>query len=172
MESDPFGQVPSPSVRGSDNNRKRSKCIVVVQLLSPVWPFVTPWTAASPSFPVLHYLPEFPQSHVHWVSDAIQPSHSLSFPFSSCLQSFPGSGFFSNESALHIRWSKYLSFIISPSNEYSGLISFRIDWFDLLPVSRAISRTSLKALILWCSAFFIVQLSHLYMSKFAKISLK
>ena len=133
--------------------------------------FATPWTAALQASLSL----TISQSLLKVMSiESVMPSNHLilSFPFSSCLQSFPGSGFFSNESALHIRWSKYLSFSISPSNEYSGLISFRIDWFDLLPVSRAISRTSLKALILWCSAFFIVQLSHLYMSKFAKISLK
>ena len=85
---------------------------------------------STPSFLVLHYLPEFAQAHVHWVGDAIQPSHSV-IPFSSCS---PSIRVFSNESTLHIRWPKYwnFSFIISPSNEYSGLISFRIDWFDLV----------------------------------------
>ena len=83
-------------------------------------------------------------------------------PFSSCLQSFPASG---NESALHIRWPKYwsFSFSISPSNEYSGLISFRIDWFDLPVVQgtfRSLQYYNSKALILLCSAFFMVQLSH------------
>ena len=79
-------------------------------------------------FPVLHHLPQFAQTHVHWVSDAIQPSHPLSsllFPSSI----FPSIRVFANESALCIRWPKYqsISFSISPSNEYSGLISFRID---------------------------------------------
>ena len=83
---------------------------------------------------------------------------------------FPSIRVFSNESVLHIRWSKYwsFSFSISPSNEYSGLISFRIDWFDLLAVQETLKnllqRHSLKASILWCSAFFIIQLSHLYVT--------
>ena len=89
----------------------------------------------SPCFPVLHYLPEFAQTHVHRVSDAIQPSHPLS-SFLLLSSIFPSMRVFSNELALHIRWPKYwsFSFSISPSNEYSGLISFRIDWFDLLVV--------------------------------------
>ena len=88
-------------------------------------------------------------------------------PFSSCLQSFPAS-FFSNESALCIRWPKYWSFSISPSNEYSGLISFTIDLFDLLAVHGTIKSLlqhhSSKASILQHSAFFTVQLSHPYMT--------
>ena len=75
---------------------------------------------------------------------------------------------FSNESVLHIRWPKYWSFIISPSNEYSGLISSRIDWFDLLAIQGTLKSLlqhhSSKASILWCSAFFIFQLSHPYMT--------
>ena len=81
---------------------------------------------------VHHQLPEFTQIHVHWVSDAIQPSHPLSCPSP---PAFHLSQLFSNKSVLHIRWwSKYwnFSFSISPSNEYSGLISFRIHWLDLL----------------------------------------
>ena len=92
-------------------------------------------------------------------------------PFSSCLQSFPGSGFFfPNESALCISWPKYwsFSFSISPSNEYLGLISFRIDWFDFLAVQGTLKsflqHHNLKGSILRCSAFFVVQLSHLYMT--------
>ena len=89
-----------------------------------------------PGFPVL-YLPEFAQTHVHRVSDTIQPSHSLSppSPTSFSLSQHQGQ-VFSNESALGIRWPKYwiFSFSIIPSNVYSGLISFRIDWFDLLAV--------------------------------------
>ena len=81
---------------------------------------------------------------------------------------FPKIRIFSNESALHIRWPKYWSFCISPSNEYSGLISFRIDWLDLLAaqgtLESLLQHHSLKASVLWCSAFFIVQLSHLYMT--------
>ena len=87
-----------------------------------------------PGFPVFHQLLEFAQTHVHWVDDAIQPSHSLS---SLLLPSvFPSIRVFSKELALHIRWPKYwnFSFSISPFNEYSGLISFRTDWFDFLAV--------------------------------------
>ena len=87
-----------------------------------------------PGFPALHYLLEFAQTRVQWVSDAVQPCHPLS-PFSSCPQSFPASGsFLPNESALLIRLPKHRSFSISPSSEYSVLISLRIDWFDLLAV--------------------------------------
>ena len=79
---------------------------------------------------------------------------------------FPTIRVFSNESVLHIRWPKYWSFSISPSNVYSGLSSFRIDWFDRLALqgtlSRVFSNTTVQASILQCSAFFIVQLSHLY----------
>ena len=86
------------------------------------------------------------------------------------LSIFPNIRVFTNESVLHIRWSKYwsFSFSISPSNEYSGLISFRMDWFELLAVQRTLKSLlqhySSKASILWCSAFFIVQLSHPYMT--------
>ena len=88
-----------------------------------------PMDYSTPGFPFHHQLPELAQTHVHQVSDAIQPSHPLSSPFSSCLQSFSASGFFSNESVLCIKWPKYwnFSFSISPSNEYSGLISFRME---------------------------------------------
>ena len=83
--------------------------------------------------PVYHQLLEFTQTHVHRVNDPIQPSHSV-IPFSSCPQSFIVSGSFSNESALCTRWPKHwsFSFSISPSSEYSGLISFRMDWLDPL----------------------------------------
>ena len=79
---------------------------------------------------------------------------------------FPSIRVFSNESVLHIKWSKYwsFSFTISPSNEHSGLISFRIDWFDLLVLKSLLQHHNLKASILWCSAFFTVQLSHPYMT--------
>ena len=130
-----------------------------------------PMDYSTVGFHVLHYLPKFAQTHVHWVGNAIQPSHPLSPP-SPDLQSFPASGsfpmswVFSNELALHIRWPEYwrFSFSISPSNGYSGLISFRMDWLDLLAVQgtlRVFSSSS-KASILWRSAFFIVQLSHPY----------
>ena len=88
-----------------------------------------------PGLPVHHQLPEFTQTHSHWVGDAIQPSHSLlSFLLPPSI--FPSIRVFSNESVLCIRWPKYwsFSFSISSSNEYSGLISFRMDWLDLLAV--------------------------------------
>ena len=98
-------------------------------------------------------------------------------PFSSCLQSFPSSGFFSNESVLHIRWPKYwsFSFSISPSHEYSGLISFQIDWVDLLAVQGTLKSLlhhhSLKVSVLQCSAFFMVQLSLPHMTPGKTIAL-
>ena len=90
-----------------------------------------PMDYSTPGFPVHHQLPKLAQTHVHRVGDAIQPSHPLS---SSLLlpSIFPSIRVFSNGSTLHIRWPKYWRF--SPSNEYSGLISFRLDWFDLLAV--------------------------------------
>ena len=116
---------------------RRSWCqrFVVVQLLSGVWLFATPWTAAHQAPLVLHHLLEFAQTHVHRVGDAIQPSHPLLLLL--LLPSiFPSIRVFSTESALCIMWPKYwsFSFSISPSSGYSGLISFRIFWFDLLAV--------------------------------------
>ena len=94
-----------------------------------------PMDSSMPTCPVLHHPLEFVQTHAHWVSSAIQPSHPLPSP-SPFSPMFPSITVFSNKSALHIRSSKYwdFSFSISPSNEYSGLISFKIDWFDLLAV--------------------------------------
>ena len=122
-----------------------------------------------PGFPVHHQLPEPAQTHVHWVDDAIQPSHPLLSP---CPPPsiFPRIRVFSNESVLCIRWPKYwsFSFSISPSNEHLGLIFFRMDWLDLLAVQGTLKSLlqhhSSKASMLWCSAFFIVQLSHPYMT--------
>ena len=125
-------------------------------------------------FPVHHQLLELIQTHVHGVSDAIQPSH----PLSSLLllpSIFPSIRVFSSESVLHIMWPNYWSFSISPSNEYSGLISFRIDWFDFPAVQETLKSLlqhhSSKASILWCSAFIIVQLSYLYMTTGKTIAL-
>ena len=118
--------------------------------------------------PVHHKLLEFTQTHVHRVGETIQPSHALSsllLPPSI----FPSIRVFSDESVLCIRWPKYwsFSFSISPSNEYSGLISFRMDWFDHIAVQGTLKsllqhHTS-KASILQHSAFFTVQFSHPYM---------
>ena len=125
-----------------------------------------PMECSTPGFPVLHHLPEFAQTHVHWVSDAIQPSHPLSSPSPPAFNLSQHQGF-SSESVLLIRWPKYwsFSFSISPSNEYSGLISFRIDWFDLLAVQGTIKNLlqhhSSKASVLQCSAFFTLTSIHL-----------
>ena len=127
------------------------------------------------SYPVHHQLPQLAQIHVHWVGDAIQPSHPLSSPF--LLPSiFPSIRVFSNESVLCIRWPKDWSFIfnISPSNEHPGLISFRMDWLDLLAVQgtlKSLQNHSSKASILRCSAFFTVQLSHPYITTGKTIAL-
>ena len=88
---------------------------------------------STPGFPVLHYLPEFAQTHIHWVSDAIQPSHPLTPSSPTCPQSFPASGSFPT-SQLCTSGPKCWSFSISSSSEYSELILFRIDWFDLFAV--------------------------------------
>ena len=110
--------------------------------------------------PCHHQLLEFTQTHVHRVSDAIQPSHPLLSPSPPSIRVFP------NESTLRMKWPKYQSFSISisPSNEHPGLIFFRMDWLDLLAVQRTLKgllhHHSSKASILWRSAFFTVQLSH------------
>ena len=121
------------------------------------------------SLPVHHQLTEFTQTHVHWVSDAIQPSHLcrslLLLPLI-----LPSIRVLSNESTLHMRWPKYWSFSFSiiPSKEHPGLISFRMDWLDLFAVRGTLKsflqHHSSKASILLSSAFFTVQLSHPYMT--------
>ena len=129
-----------------------------------------------PGLPVHHQLPESTQTHVHRVGDAIQPSHPLFSP-SPPVPSPPSIKVFSNESALCIRWSKYwsFSFNISPSNGRPGLISFRMDWLDHLAVQGTVKNLlqhqSLKASVLPHSAFFIVQLSHPYMTTGKTIAL-
>ena len=116
--------------------------------------------------PVHHQLPESTQTHVHWVGDAIQPSHPLSSPSPPALNLSQHQGLFQ----WVIRWPKHwsFSFNISPSNEHPGLISFRMDWLDLLAVQGTLKSLlqhhSLKASILRCSAFFTVQLSHPYVT--------
>ena len=128
-----------------------------------------PKDCSTPGLPVHHQILEFTQTHVHGVGDAIQPSHPLSSPSSPTFNLSQHQGLFS-ESALPIRWPKYwsFSFYISPANEYSGLISFGMDWLDLLEVQGTLKSLlqhhSSKAPILRCSAFFIVQLSHPYMT--------
>ena len=108
------------------------------------WPTLcNPMKHSTPGLPVQHQFPEFTQTHVHWVGDAIQPSHPLSSP-SSPAPNPSQHQVFSNESTLCMRWPKYWSFIfsISPSKEHPGLISFRMDWLDLL--SRVFSNTTVQ----------------------------
>ena len=121
-----------------------------------------------PGFPVHHQLPKLTQTHVHRVGDAIQPSPLLSSFSPPAFNLSQHQGLLS-ESVLRIRWPKNgFSFSISPSNEYSGMISSRMDWLDLLAVQGTLKSLlqchSSEASILRCSAFFIVQLSHPYMT--------
>ena len=128
------------------------------------------------SLPVHLQLPEFTQTHVHWV---VMPSNHLILccPLLLLPSIFPNIRVFSNEAVLLIRWPKYwsFSFSISPFNGYSWLISFRMDWLDLLAVQGTLKSLlqhhSSKASILECSAFFIVQLSHPYMTTGKTIAL-
>ena len=155
---------------------------VAVQLPGHVQLFVTPWTAACQaplSLTISWSLPKF-MSIALWYHPTISSSVA---PFSFCLQSFPASGsfpmsqVFSNESALCIRLPKYwsFSFSISPFNEYSGLISFKIDWFDSLAVQGTLKSLlqyhNSKASILQHSGFFMVQFSHFYMTTRKAIAL-
>ena len=144
----------SPHVKSTSN---------LVQLLSSVRLFAAPWTAACQAS--LSITNSRACSNSCSLSEWFHPAISSSVvPLSSCLQSFPASGSFLWVT-LCIRWPKYwnFSFSISPSNEYLGLISFRIDWFDLLAVQGTLHHSS-KASILRCSAFFMIQLSHQYMT--------
>ena len=131
---------------------------------------------STPGLPVHHQLPELVQTHVRWVSDAIHHL-ILCHPLLLLPSIFLSIRVFSRKSVLHIRWPKYWSFnfSISPSNEYSGLISFGIDWFDLLGVQGTLKSLlqhhNSKASILWFSAFFIVWLSHPYMATGKTIAL-
>ena len=127
-----------------------------------------PMDCSRPGFPVHHQLPELALTHVHHIGDATQHlilCRPLLLP-----SIFPSKRVFSKESVLCIRWPKYwsFSFSISTSKKYSGLISFRMDWFDLLTVQRTLKSLfqchSSKEPILWHSAFFMVQLSHPYMT--------
>ena len=150
--------------------------VVAVQSLSHVQLFGTPWTAAcqaSLSFTIS-------ESLLKLISiESVMPSNHLIFchPLLLLPSIFPSIRVFSNESALLIKWPKYwsFSFSISPTNEYSGLISFRIDWFDLLAVQGTLKSLlqhhNLKVSVLRHSAFFMVQLSHPYMTTGKTIAL-
>ena len=154
-------------------SRRKVRISSVAQLCPTV---CNPMDCSTPGFPVHHQFPELAQTQVHRVSDAIQPSYPLSSP--SLLPSiFPSIRVFLNKSALCIRWPKYwsFSFNISPSNEHLGLIFLRMDRLDLLAVpgtlKSLLQHHSSKASILWCSAFFIVQLSHPHMTTGKTIAL-
>ena len=133
-----------------------------------------------PGLPVHHQLTESTQTHVHWVGDAVQPSHPLSSPSPSALNRSQYQAVFtwcsSHQVAKITEFQlQNQSFNISPSNEHPGLVSFRMDWLDLLAVQGTLKSLlqhhSSKASILWCSAFFIVQLSHPYMTTGKTIAL-
>ena len=148
--------------------------VVVVQLPDHVWLFTTPWTVArqaSLSLSVSQSLPKFMSIALVMLSNYLILCH----PFLLLPSIFPSIRIFSNELALHIRWAKYWSFSISPSSEYSGSISFKIDWFNLLAVQGTLKSLlqnhSLKASILSRSAFFMVQLSHPYITTGKTIAL-
>ena len=147
-----------------------------VQLLRRVWLFATPWTAAcQASLSITNYW-SLPKT---MSIELVMPSNHLILccPLLLLPSIFPSIRVFSNESALRVRWPKYwsFSFNISPTNEYPGLISFRMDWLDLLAVQRTLKSLlqhhSSKASILWHSAFFIVQFSHPYMTTGKTIAL-
>ena len=146
-----------------------------VQSLSRVQ-LCDPMNHSMPGLPVHHQIPESNQTHVHWVDDAIQPSHPLLSPFPPAFNLSQHQGLFKWVSSLH-QWPKYwsFSFNISPSNEHSGLISFRMDYLDLLAVQRTLKSLlqhySSKVSILHRSTFFIVQLSHPYVTTGKTIAL-
>ena len=135
-----------------------------------------PMNCSTPGLPVHHQLPEFTQTHVHRLGGAIQPSHPLLSPSPPAPNPSQHQSL-CNESTLRMRWPKYRSFSISisPSKEHPGLISFRMDWMDLLAVQGTLKRLlqnhSSKASILQCSDFFTVQLSHPYMTTGKTIAL-
>ena len=127
-----------------------------------------PMDCNTSGLPLPCHLLELAQVHVQCIGDAVQPSHPLT-PILLLPSIFPNIGDFSNESSICMRWSKYwnFSFRIDPSSEYSELISLKIDWFDLAVQGNfrsLLQHQSSKASILWCSAFFMAQLSQLYMT--------
>ena len=134
---------------------------------SIIWLFVTPWTAAHQAF--LSFTISRSLLKLIIIESMMPSNHLILCHLLLLLPSiFPSIRVFSNELPLHIRWPKYYSFSFSPSNKYSGLISFRIDWFDFLAIQGTLKSLlqhhSSKASILWSSAFFIVQLLHPYMT--------
>ena len=155
---------------------RQSSAVSSVQSLSRVWLFATPWTAAlQASLSITNSWSLLKLMSI----ESVMPSNYLILcrPLLLPPSNFPSISVFSNESALCIRWPKYwsFSFNISPSNEHSGLISFRMDWLDLLAVQGTpkslLQNHSLKASILCWSAFFMVQVSHPYMTTGKTIAL-
>jgi len=155
-----------------------NEIISSVQLLSLVWLFATPWTTAHQASMSSTNSSKLwlTQTHVHRISDAIQPSHPLLSPSPPAFNLSQVQGLFQWVSSLHQVakvWS--FGFILSPSNQYSGLISFRMDWLDLLKVQGTLNSLlqhhSSKASVLQCLVFFIVQLSHPYMTTGKTIAL-
>ena len=145
------------------------------QFTSVQFSYFDPMDCSTPGFPVHHQLPEFTQT---MSIESVMPFNHLIFCPPLLLPSvFPSIRVFCSESARCISWPKYwsFSFSISPSNEYSGLISFRMDWLDLLAVQGTLKsflqHHSSKAPVLWCSVFFMVQLSHAYMTTGKTIAL-
>ena len=137
----------------------------VTQSCLTLWNFMD---CSTPFFPVLDHFLEFAQTYVHWVANATQLFHLLSFPSPFAFNFSQHQGLY-NDWALYIRWPMYwsFSFSISPSNENSGLISFRIDWFDFAvqeTLKSLLQHHSSQASFLWHSAFFTVHLSHPYMT--------
>ena len=152
------------------------KLCLSIQLLSYVWFFVTPWTAAHQAS--LSITNSQSLLRLMSIESLMSSSHLiLCHPLLLLPLIFPSIRVFSSESVLHIRWPKYWSFScsISPSNDHPGLISFRMDWLDLLAVQGTLKSLlqhhSSKALIFQCSAFFIVQLSHPYVTTGKSIAL-
>ena len=172
-----FGPIRGPCVCSSVNSVcTKSPQFSSLRSLSYVWLFATPWTTAcqaSLSITNSQSLPK-PLS-----IESVMPSNHLILchPLLLLPSIFPRIMLFSNESTLHIRWPKYwsFSFNISPSNEHPGLISFRMDWVDLLAgqgtLKSLLQHHSSKASVFWCSAFFTVQLSHPYMTTGKTIAL-
>ena len=168
-----FGSLPSSAIFWKSLTRIGVQFSSVCQSCRNL---CNPMNHSTPGFPVHHQLPEFTQTHFHRVSDAIQPSHPLSSP-SPHAPNPSQLRVFSNEWTLHMRWPKHWSFSFSiiPSKEIPRLISFRMDWLDLLAVQGTLKSLlqhhSSKAPILRRSAFFTVQLSHPYMAPGKTIAL-
>ena len=171
------GDLPDPGIKpvspalaadfftSEPSAKPSSEVFAVIHLLSCVQIFATPMNCSTPGIPVPHYLPEYPQVHIYWISVAIQPSHPLppSSPIAFNLSQHQG--LFQSVGCSH-KVTKVFSFSVNTSNDCLGLISFRIDRFDLLAVQetlKSLFQHSLKASVLQCSAFFISQLSYPYL---------